>query len=217
MKIYNTKILGKWNKIINILFHKVYKNKKIILPLFLDKNVNNIKKDVKKSFVCIICYDRFSTKKTLNRHLLICNSLTKELYPPEKTFISFDEKKAAKFASPLSVIGFSDFEAKLESISGSKNKSENNLGSNKSCTITKDIYSIVSFSVVLGDNLGKLIFEKCYCGQNAGEYFLDTLDKIEEQLLLTICKNNNPISIDTLSPWRITAFPHCDQMWNMSH
>jgi len=32
MKIYEYRIIGKGRKIINLLFHKYYKNKKIILP-----------------------------------------------------------------------------------------------------------------------------------------------------------------------------------------
>ena len=37
--------------------------------------------------------------------------MTEEVYLSPRTFVSFDDKKATKFASPLSIIGFADFEA----------------------------------------------------------------------------------------------------------
>ena len=92
MKIFNYKTIGKGKNIINILFHKVYKNKKSVYHYFWLKSLNNIKKDIKTSYVCDICFDRFSKKMSLNRHLLICNAMTKEVYPDPKTFLEFDEK-----------------------------------------------------------------------------------------------------------------------------
>jgi hypothetical protein len=171
------------------LFHKSYKNKKSFYQYFWIKNLNNIKNEIKKSYVCTICYNRFGKAKTLNRHLLICNSLTEEVYPSKNAFLSFDEKKAAKYASPLTIIGFADFEAKLAPIAKNNYKGPNDLNNEKSFTLKKDIHSIVSFSLIFVDTDGKLVFEKCYCGDNADEIFLDTLDKIEEIFLINICKN----------------------------
>ena len=116
MKIYEHKEIGKGGKIINILFHKTFKNKKSYYHYFWIKNINNIKKTIKKRFVCVVCYDKFSTSNALNRHLLTCNSMTNELYPPKNSFLYFDDRKAAKYASPLSIMGFADFETKLELI-----------------------------------------------------------------------------------------------------
>ena len=76
----------------------------------------------------------------------------------------------------------------------------------KSFTIRKDVHSIVSFSIIFTDTNGLLLFEKSYCGNNAGEIFFDTLDKIEEKLLLTICKNKSPLDINTLSPEELQRF-----------
>ena len=42
--------------------------------------------------------------------------MTKDEYPPEKSYLSFDDKKAAKYACPLSIVGFGDFETKLDVI-----------------------------------------------------------------------------------------------------
>ena len=64
-----------------------------------------------------MCYEKFSTGVALNGHLLTCNDLTKKVYPPENSYISYDDKKAAKYASPLSIMGFADFETKLEGCS----------------------------------------------------------------------------------------------------
>ena len=197
MKIFEYKVFGKGRQTINILFHKSYRNKKSFYRYFWIKNINNIKRCSKKSFVCVICYDKYSTSQALNRHLLICNSITKEVYPSPQTFISFDDKKAAKFASPLAIVGFADFEAKLDSLS--IDEDQKTFESNKSFTIRKDRHTIVSFSLIFVDMNGELIFEKCYCGDNAGKVFFDTLDKIEEKLLLTICKNKSQIDIRTLS------------------
>ena len=61
------------------------------------------------------------------------------------------------------------------------------------------MHQIVSFSLVFVDTDGKLLYEKAYCGENAGEYFFQTLDKIEENLLLSICKHKSPLSIQSLT------------------
>ena len=43
MKIYEYRVIGKGRKIINLLFHKSYKNKKSFYHYFWIKNINNIK------------------------------------------------------------------------------------------------------------------------------------------------------------------------------
>ena len=126
--------------------------------------------------------------------MISCNSMTNEVNPPDKTYLSFDSKKAAKYASPISIMGFADFETKLECIN-SKNKLEDTIEKNESFTIRKSAHKIVSFSLIFVDTDGKLIFEKTYCGENTGEQFFQTLDNIEERLLLMICKNKAPISL----------------------
>ena len=170
MKIYESKVIGKGQKIVNILFHKTFKNKRTFYHYYWIKNINNIKSTIKKRFVCVLCYDKFSTSNALNRHLLKCNSLTNEVYPPEKSYLSFDDKKAAKYASPISIMGFADFETKLKSIN-KKGKIEDALNQTKSFTIRKSAHKIVSFSLIFVDTDGKLIFEKKFCGKNAGQFF----------------------------------------------
>ena len=56
MKIYEHKEIGKGGKIINILFHKTFKNKKSYYHYFWIKNINNIKKQSKKdlSVLCVM-------------------------------------------------------------------------------------------------------------------------------------------------------------------
>ena len=46
MKIYEYRIIGKGRKIINLLFHKSYKNRKSFYHYFWIKNINNIKKQL---------------------------------------------------------------------------------------------------------------------------------------------------------------------------
>ena len=124
------------------------------------KHVNSIKRNLKQSYVCMICYDRYSTSKALKRHLLICNGITKETFPKHNTFLSFDNNKAAKYASPLSIIGFADFEAKLDKLEDSDNECKNSLINNKSITVKTNLHSIVSYSLIFVDNLASLIYEK---------------------------------------------------------
>ena len=40
--------------------------------------------------------------------------MTNEVFPTEKNYLSFDDKKAAKYASQLYIMAFADFETKLE-------------------------------------------------------------------------------------------------------
>ena len=50
MKIFEHKKVGKGRKIVNILFHKTYKNKKSYYHYFWIKNINNIKKQLKENY-----------------------------------------------------------------------------------------------------------------------------------------------------------------------
>jgi len=205
MKIYEHKVIGKGRKIINILFHKRYKNKQSYYHYFWIKNINNIKKSFKKHFVCVVCYNKFSTSKALNRHLLTCNSKTVDVYPPEKSYLSFDDKKAAKYACPLSIIGFADFETKIVS-TDNKDEFKDAFDRIDSFTTRKKVHQIVSFSLIFVDNDGKLIFEKTSCAKNAGECFFQTLDSIEENLLLSICKNKASFDTKSLTSEELQRF-----------
>ena len=205
MKIYEHKVIGKGRKIINLLFHKQYKNKQSYYHYFWIKNINNIKKSFKKHFVCVVCYNKFSTSKALNRHLLTCNSKTVDVYPPEKSYLSFDDKKAAKYACPLSIIGFADFETKIVS-TDNKDEFKDAFDRLDSFTTRKKVHQIVSFSLIFVDNDGKLIFEKTSCAKNAGECFFQTLDSIEENLLLSISKNKASFDTKSLTSEELQRF-----------
>ena len=205
MKIYEHKVIGKGRKNINLLFPKRYKNKQSYYHYFWIKNINNIKKSFKKHFVCVVCYNKFSTSKALNRHLLTCNSKTLDVYPPEKSYLSFDDKKAAKYACPLSIIGFADFETKIVSIDN-KDEFKDAFHRLDSFTTRKKLHQIVSFSLIFVDNDGKLIFEKTSCAKNAGECFFQTLDSIEENLLLSISKNKASFDTKSLTSEELQRF-----------
>ena len=88
MQIYETRIIGKGLSIINVLFHKIYKNKKTYYVYFWIKHINSIKINFKQSYVCMICYDGYSYSKAFQRHLVMCNGITKEAFPNHKSFIS---------------------------------------------------------------------------------------------------------------------------------
>ena len=119
--------------------------------------------------------------------------------------MSFDDKKAAKYACPLSIIGFADFETKIVS---TDNKDEFKDAFNRldSFTTRKKLPQIVSFSLIFVDNDGKLIFEKTSCAKNAGECFFQTLDSIEENLLLSISKNKASLDIKSLTSEELQRF-----------
>ena len=81
------------------------------------------------------------------------------------------KKKAAKFASPIAITGFADFESKLDFVNRESGNFTDALGSNKTFANKKRMHQIVSFSLVFVDTNGKLLYEKAYCGENASEYF----------------------------------------------
>jgi len=62
--------------------------------------------------------------------------MTNEVYPPEKICLSFDYKKAAKYASYLTIMGFVDFETNLVS-NNQEDKIEDAFDRIESCTIIK--------------------------------------------------------------------------------
>ena len=101
-----------------------------------------------------MCYEKFSTSVALNRQLLTCNALTKEFYPPENSYISYDDKKAAKHASPLSIMWFAVFETKLDGDSY-KDDLADALKNKESFTDRISIHKIVSFSIIFLDTNGK--------------------------------------------------------------
>ena len=59
MKIYEYRIIGKGRKIINLLFHKSYKNKKSFYHYFWIKNINTITKTVNDGLF-VLCVMRNS-------------------------------------------------------------------------------------------------------------------------------------------------------------
>merc|ERR1711873_362329 len=94
----------------------------------------------------------------LNRHMLTCNSMTTWVYPKEKSFVSFDDKKAAKYASPISIMGFADFETKQKFINKEVNL-ENTLGKMESFTTRTCSHEIVSFSLIFVDIMEDIFFQ----------------------------------------------------------
>ena len=108
-------------------------------------------------------------------------------------------KKATKFASLMDKTGFADFESKLDSVNRENGNFTDALASIKTFTSRKQIHEIFSFSLVFVDTNWKLLHEKAKCGENAGENVFQTLDKLEENLLLSICKNKPPLSIQSLT------------------
>ena len=55
MKIYESKVIGKGRKIVDILFHKTFKNKRTFYHYYGIRNINNIKNTILKRFVCVLC------------------------------------------------------------------------------------------------------------------------------------------------------------------
>ena len=61
-------------------------------------------------------------------------------------------------------------ETKLKSLN-ENGKIEDTVNQMESFTIRKSAHEIVSFSLIFVDTDGKLIFEKNFCGKNAGQLF----------------------------------------------
>lgn len=121
------------------------------------------------------------------------NSASKETYPKPKSYIHFDKNKAAKYSSTIDVFGFADFECKLSRLEKKnrctycnqhccsctkkkkllcKNICHNCERKNdESFTFKKEVHVIISYSIIFVDKYGKILFEKCYCGDNPGEHF----------------------------------------------
>ena len=85
--------------------------------------------------------------------------MTLKTYPKPKSCLRFDDKKAAKYASPISIMAFADFETKQDLIDIEANLKDS-LGKMDSFTIRKSPHRIVSFSLIFVDTDEKLIFEK---------------------------------------------------------
>ena len=118
------------------------------------------------------CCRRLSKNQCLKRHLLLCNSAAKEIYPKPNSYLSFDQNKAAKYSSTIDVFGFADFECKLLPLETNCNgEGKNDEMNDKSFTYKKEAHIVISYSLIFIDKFGKLLFEKCYCGKNAGLFF----------------------------------------------
>ena len=86
--------------------------------------------------MCVLCYNKFSCTKVLNKHLLTCNLRSKEVYPSENSYLPYDDKKAAIYASPLLILGVAEFERKLDG-DNSKDDLEDSLKNKESFTDRK--------------------------------------------------------------------------------
>ena len=93
----------------------------------------------------------------------------------------------------MSIIGFADFETKLNSLPSFLNSKINcRICLDEQCShisYTKKVESheLISYSLVFIDIKSTLIYEKHYCGPKVEENFFNTLTSIEEQLLIKTC------------------------------
>ena len=116
------------------------------------------------------------------------------MYPKKGSVVQYDKKKCeSKYSSPVSIIGFADFETKLCLMASDlQQKTKCYLCRNKTCphvSYTKQIEShkLISYSLIFTDAKSTLLFEKHYCGPKIEENFFTTLMTIEEQLLIKSC------------------------------
>ena len=119
--------------------------------------------------------------------------------------IYFDKKCEAKYNSPLSIIGFADFETKLCKInpiissSSFCQKCRKKNCSHISYTKQYESHELISYSLIFMDSKSTLVFEKHYCGPMVEENFFQTLLSLEESILLKICSYKDIRSMKPLT------------------
>ena len=184
--------LGVGKNEINVLHTFIFKNGEKLSYYFYIKNILTIHHFFQKKYPCLQCFERFTSKERLNNHLQKC-TYPQVLYPKKGTLIQYDKKCEAKYNSPLSIVGFADFETKLSELStivkrGSKCvKCSSKICSHISYTKQLESHELISYSLIFIDAKSTLIYEKHYCGSRVEENFFNTLVSIEEQLLLKTC------------------------------
>ena len=121
LQVWKSVKIGNGEKEVNILhiFQYYMKNRKNYY--FYLKNLSCIHNFFQKRYPCLICFNRFTSKRALSSHLQKC-SLPQLIYPDKDTFIEFDHKSQAKYKYPLALVGFCDFETKLKGTKHSKGK-----------------------------------------------------------------------------------------------
>lgn len=85
----------------------------------------------------------------------MCSSTS--FYPKKGTLIQYNKKCEAKYSSPLSIVGFADFETKLCKLSNVVNKSTkykkccSKLCSHVSYTKQVESHELISYSLIFVD------------------------------------------------------------------
>ena len=117
LQIFSDQKIGNGKQRIHLLSYTLYSNKKVKNKYyFWMKNINNTFRQEKKRFLCLICYNRFSSKHALNNHLIKCESNSKEVFPDPGTYIEYTDILSAQQSSEINIFGFADFESKLSPI-----------------------------------------------------------------------------------------------------
>ena len=154
---------------------------------FYIKSISSIYQFQQKKYPCLVCFDRFTSKLRLYNHLQKC-TIPQPVYPEPNSFIEYDEKCKAKYHSTLSIVGFADFESKLNSIPDDHDHVKCKKCLRKDCSYqsyTKKVESheLVSYSLVFVDAKCIILYEKHFCGRYVEQNFFETLNAIEEPLL----------------------------------
>ena len=101
-------------------------------------------------------------------------------------------------------MGLANLETKLYG-GNSKDDLADALKSKESFKDRKNIHKIVSFSIIFLDTNGKMIFGK-KLWTKCRRIFFQTLDNVEEDILLSICKNKASLDIKSLSSGEVQRF-----------
>lgn len=151
-----------------------------------------------KKYICGRCLTSFSTESCLENHSDICDKIDpiKVEYPEENTTVSF---RSFEKQTLQPIFGACDFEASLVPVSREENAKKykcNNCeikGPHENCkhkTFEYNEQVPTTYSIILLDKNGKLIFEKTESDfSNVMEKFFKTLNYIEQNFIPLLQQN----------------------------
>ena len=120
IEVYQHSKIEHGKRIINILRLFNFEGKARRSYYFYLKNASTLTLLKRNRWCCLICFERFTSKQRLLNHLQSCNAngahLKEAIYPKKGTYINFSKLDAAKYQSPLPIVGFADLEANLQSL-----------------------------------------------------------------------------------------------------
>ena len=190
--IYRSKRRKQASNIINILLFPIYKEGVVFYHYVYIDNLNKLMRSEKNNwriFVCSNCTLSYTTEIALTNHRALCleNNFQKLKYPQPGTKREFSSPNK-QILQPI--IGFLDFEACLSPFSQNechlcKKLAEKRNKPVKKCTHKTKLVSEhipTTYSLLLLDYKGKIIFSETHTSADIMADFYTTLNKLDKML-----------------------------------